>query len=71
MSFFILSVYLKDVKSKDEKTFRRQMEMIPSGYCVKRAMKHLIFSETIDHFLRHNQCSVLEFVFNEKSLRRD
>ena len=29
---FILSVYLKDVKSKDEKTFRRQMKITPAGY---------------------------------------
>ena len=54
-----------------KKTFRRQMEIIPSGYRVKRAMKHLIFTETIDHFLRNNQCYVLEFVFNNKSLRSD
>ena len=47
------------------------MEIIPSGYSVKRAVKHLIFTETIDHFLRSNQWYVLEFVFNDKSLRRD
>ena len=54
-----------------EKTFRRRIEIIPSGYRVKRGMKHLIFTETIAHFLRNNQCYVLEFVFNDKSLRRD
>ena len=48
---FILSVYLKDVKSKDEKkTFRRQMKITPAGYRVERAMKQFIFTETIDQF---------------------
>ena len=47
---FILSVFLKDVKSRDEKTSRRQMKITPAGYRVERAMKHLIFTETIDQF---------------------
>ena len=47
---FILSVYLKDVKSKDDKTFRRQMKITPAGYCVERAMKQLILTEAIDQF---------------------
>ena len=39
-----------------KKNSRRQLEIIPSGYNVKRAMKFLIFTKTIDHFLRNNQC---------------
>ena len=46
---FILSVYLKDDKSKDEKTFRRQMKITPAGY-VERVMNNSIFTETIDQF---------------------
>ena len=47
---FILSVYLKDVKSENDKTFWRQMKITPAGYCVQRALKQLIFTETIDQF---------------------
>ena len=48
---FILSVYLKNFKSKgDRKTFRRQMKITPGGYRVERAFKHLNFPETIDQF---------------------
>ena len=47
---FILSVYLENIKRKDEKTFRRQMKITPAGYRVERAMRNLILTETIDQF---------------------
>ena len=47
---FIFSVYLENVKKKDEKTFRRQMNITPAGYRVKRAMKNFILIETIVQF---------------------
>ena len=47
---FVLSVYLKNVKSKDEKVFRRQMKISPSGYQVEPAMRHLISTYTINQF---------------------
>ena len=47
---FILSVYLENVKRKDEKTFRRQTKITPAGYRVERAMRNLFLTETIDQF---------------------
>ena len=47
---FVLSVYLKNVKSEDEKTFKRQMKISPSGYRVERAMKYLISTYSINQF---------------------
>ena len=47
---FILSVYLENVKKKDEKIFRKQKKITPAGYRVERAMKNIILIETIDQF---------------------
>ena len=47
---FILSVYLENVKRKDEKIFRRQMEVTPAGYRVEPAIGNLMLIDTIDHF---------------------
>ena len=50
---FILSVYLENIKRKDEKTFRRQMKITPAGYRVERAMRNLSLTETIDQFFEN------------------